>query len=104
STGELLDRAAGDQAASVIAAVSMEAERLVRLASDPPRLAIPSETINAFGERCFEIDAAIEAEVISILARHGGVRQVLSEESGIIPLADECFTVVLDPIDGTKNY
>ncbi|MDQ1445406.1 MAG: arginyl-tRNA synthetase, partial [Acidimicrobiaceae bacterium] len=104
SRGEPLNKQAGDAAAGVIAAVSMESERLVRLASEPPRLAIPSATINAYGERCFEIDKALEDEVVAILARHGGVRQVLSEESGVIPLADEGCTVVLDPIDGTKNY
>jgi arginyl-tRNA synthetase len=106
---EVAIRSRGDEdgdtdAASVLAAVSMEADRLVQVASDPPRLAIPSQTINAFGERCFEIDTVLEREVVAILARHGGVRRVLSEESGVIPLADTGCTVVLDPIDGTKNY
>ena len=104
SQAERLDRHEADFTAGVVAAVSMEADRLVQAACDPPRLAIPSSTINAFGERCFEIDALLEGEVVAMLARHGGVRQVLSEESGVIPLADSGCTVVLDPIDGTKNY
>jgi myo-inositol-1(or 4)-monophosphatase len=104
SRGERLDRQAGDAASGVIAAVTMESERLLRLASEPPRLAIPSATINAYGERCFEIDKVLEEEVIAMLARHGGVKQVLSEESGVIPIGPSGLTVVLDPIDGTKNY
>jgi myo-inositol-1(or 4)-monophosphatase len=104
SRSEHLDRQAADAASRVVAAVSIESDRLVKLANEPPRLAIPSATINAFGERCFEIDSVLEGEVVAILARHGGVHQVLSEESGVIPLAPEGCTVVLDPIDGTKNY
>ncbi|HZQ29229.1 MAG TPA: arginine--tRNA ligase [Acidimicrobiales bacterium] len=104
SQGEPPGRQASAATASLITAVSKEGDRLVRLAAEPPRLGIPSAIHNAFGERCFEIDSVLEGEVVAILARHGGVRQVLSEESGVIPLGVEGCTVVLDPIDGTKNY
>ena len=88
---------------SLIEYVVSQRMGLVEAAADEFN-AIVGNGQNAYGESGLMIDQRLEDEVLKLLAGHGSVDVVLSEESGPIELGHGELTVVLDPLDGTRNY
>lgn len=60
--------------------------------------------LNAYGEMSLYIDKLFEERIVKHLSREKIVRSIYSEESGIIELRKEGYTVLVDPLDGTQNF
>jgi myo-inositol-1(or 4)-monophosphatase len=65
----------------------------------------PTEVgVKGRGNIVTETDLAIESRIAALLAREFPNHVLLSEESHAQTSADEGWTWVLDPLDGTRNY
>ncbi|MFB7816170.1 inositol monophosphatase family protein [Paenibacillus chitinolyticus] len=60
--------------------------------------------MNAYGEKSLVIDRMLEEICINFFKNIPSISVVISEESGCIDLHRGRFTVIIDPLDGTKNY
>lgn len=70
----------------------------------PSKPLLPSSLpIGAGGDRTFPIDTRAEEIILSGLEASGIPLSILSEEAGLIELKGGGKTVIIDPIDGSKN-
>lgn len=62
------------------------------------------QEVNAYGERSLMIDLVLEELCVNFFKGIPSVRNIISEESGYLDFNRGQFTIILDPLDGTKNF
>ncbi|OKP95334.1 inositol monophosphatase family protein [Paenibacillus sp. P46E] len=62
------------------------------------------QEVNAYGEKSLMIDLVLEELCLNFFKGIPAVRNIISEESGYLDFNRGRFTVILDPLDGTKNF
>ncbi|MEK4047934.1 inositol monophosphatase family protein [Paenibacillus sp. FSL H8-0048] len=62
------------------------------------------QEVNAYGERSLMIDLILEELCVNFFKGIPSIRNIISEESGYLDFNRGRFTVILDPLDGTKNF
>lgn len=83
---------------------SILGNELKKIACMNQKMLFDEQGINAYGEISLRIDIMLEELCINFFKKQMHVRMIISEESGCIDLGEGIFTVVLDPLDGTKNF
>jgi myo-inositol-1(or 4)-monophosphatase len=59
--------------------------------------------VGAGGDKTFPMDKAAEDVILAELGRIGEPVTVISEEAGVLDLGGGGLTVIIDPVDGSKN-
>jgi myo-inositol-1(or 4)-monophosphatase len=59
---------------------------------------------NAYGESACVVDSVLDEAMLGFLRLQPAVKEVLSEESGYTRLHRDGYSVLIDPLDGTRNY
>ncbi|MBT2284117.1 hypothetical protein J7E78_11255 [Paenibacillus polymyxa] len=63
-----------------------------------------TQEVNAYGEKSLTIDLVLEELCLNFFKDIPSVREIISEESGYIDFKRGDFTIIMDPLDGTKNF
>ncbi|WP_141434299.1 inositol monophosphatase family protein [Bacillus sp. 03113] len=77
---------------------------LKKVACMNQKMLFDEQGINAYGEISLRIDLMLEELCINFFKNNKHVHMIISEEIGCINLGEGIFTVVIDPLDGTKNF
>lgn len=77
---------------------------LKKIACMNQRMLFDEQGINAYGEISLKIDIMLEKLCLEFFKDNEYIRAIISEESGYINTGKGRFTVVIDPLDGTKNF
>ncbi|MED3553886.1 inositol monophosphatase family protein [Cytobacillus praedii] len=77
---------------------------LKKIACMNQKMLFDEQGINAYGEISLRVDLMLEELCMNFFKNNKHIHMIISEESGCINLGEGIFTVVLDPLDGTKNF
>ncbi len=67
-------------------------------------IACTGKAIERVGEETFKADLESEAYIIDALIHEGVSGRFVTEEAGVVETTKGDFTVLIDPLDGSRNY